>query len=65
MLSIYHIMLLAVCTAQVKKESKKEKEKKNIRSRKIALREFEPRPSEYVKTKNGGFYPLDQLGNPC
>ena len=48
-----------------KKESNKEKEKKNIRSRKIALREFEPRPSEYVKTKNGGFYPLDQLGNPC
>ena len=47
-----------------KKEGKKEKEK-NIRSRKIALREFEPRPSEYVRTKNGGLYPLDQLGNPC
>ena len=54
--SIYHIMLLAICTTQVKKRIKK---KNKIMSPKIWV--FEPGPSEYVRTENESLYPLDHL----
>ena len=44
-----------------KKESKKEKEKKQC-LKKFALTRFEPGPSEYVRTKNEHLCLLDQLG---
>ena len=44
-----------------KKESKKKKKKKEGHE-KFASRGFEPRPFEYVRTKNEGLYPLDHLG---
>ena len=40
-------MLLAICTTQVKKESKK---RKKYGYEKFALRGFEPRPPESVRT---------------
>ena len=45
-----------------KKESKKEKEKKNEGHKKYALRGFEPGPSKYLRTNNVRLYPLDHLG---
>ena len=59
LLSIYHIMLLAICTTQVKKRVKKEKKEGH---EKFASRGFEPGPSEYVRTKSERLYPLDHLG---
>ena len=59
LLSIYHIMLLAICTTQTKKTVKKKKKKKCHDN--IALRGFEPGPSEYVRTKNEHIY---RLGHP-
>ena len=50
LLSIYHIMLLAICTTQVKKRVKKENKKKGYE--KFASRGFKPAPSESVRTKN-------------
>ena len=51
LLSIYHIMLLAICTTQVKKRVKKENKKKKG-CEKFASRGFKPAPSESVRTKN-------------
>ena len=50
LLSIYHIMLLAICTTQVKKRVKKENKKKGYE--KFASRGFKPAPPESVRTKN-------------
>ena len=53
-------MLLAICTTQTKKTVKKKKKKKCHDD--IALRGFEPGPSEYVRTKNELFYPMAHPG---
>ena len=53
-------MLLVICTTQVKKRVKKEKEKNKI-TKKFTSRGFESGRSEYVRTKNGRLYPLDHL----
>ena len=45
-ISIYHIMLLAICTTPVKKRVEKKGHEK------FASRGFELGPSEYVRTKN-------------
>ena len=50
LLSIYHIMLLAICTTQVKKRVKMKNKKKGYE--KFASRGFKPGPSELVRTKN-------------
>ena len=52
-------MLLAICTTQTKKTVKKKKKKKCHDN--IALRGFEPGPSEHVRTKNEHIY---RLGHP-
>ena len=44
------------------KESKEEKEKINKVTKNLLLWEIEPRPSEYVRTKNEHLYPVDHLG---
>ena len=44
------------------KESKKENEKINKVTKNLLLWEIEPRPSEYVRTKNEHLYPVDHLG---
>ena len=51
--SIYHIMLLAICTTEVKKrEERRLKKKKKIRFRKFVSGVFEPEPSESVRTRS-------------
>ena len=50
LLSIYHIMLLAICTTQVKKRVKKENKKKRLR--KICFKGIQTRTSESVRTNN-------------
>ena len=67
MLSIYHIMLLAVCNRQVEKKVKKrfEKNEKNNKKKKyekFAWKGFEPGPSESVRAKS---WRLDYLGKCC
>ena len=42
LLSIYHIMLLAVCTTQVKKRLKKKKKKKNKVTKNLLLGDSNP-----------------------
>ena len=58
LLSIYHIILLAICTTQVKKRWKRDLKKKTKETNKqkgyekFASRGFEPGPSESVWTKS-------------
>ena len=55
-------MLLAICTAQVKKkESENENEKKKYGHEKFASRGFKPGPFEYFRTKTEHLYPLEHL----
>ena len=51
LLSIYHIMLLAICTTQVKKRVKKENKKKRLQKI-ICFKGIQTRTSESVRTKN-------------
>ena len=53
MLSIYHIMLIAICTTQVKKESKKEilKKRKKIGYEKLLPEDSNPHPQNWLELK--------------
>ena len=53
MLSIYHIMLIAICTTQVKKESKKEilKKRKKIGYEKFAAGDSNPDRQNQLELK--------------
>ena len=50
LLSIYHIALLAICTTQVQKESKKEKEKNNI-TKHLLHGDSNPNPPNQLELK--------------
>ena len=62
--SIYHMMLLAICTTEVKNRVKKKfkKRDKKYSYEKFASRGFKPGPSESVRTKSSRLCPLDLLG---